>query len=254
MTIDYEKKDHIRIMTFNNPEKRNALTTKDFLKMEEIEEEFKADLDAWVLIMTGAGEKSFSAGADLDEVIGKATSAEVKLEPRAKRWFSHCYKPIISAINGYAVAGGTEFILLTDIRIAAEHAMLGIQEVKWGLVPLGGSCVNLPRQISWCKAMEILLIGDRITAQQALDIGLINMVVPLEELMPTAMRVAERICENGPLAVRLVKEIATKAASQPRELGFITEMELGAAAFKSEDAKEGPIAFFEKRKPKFKGI
>ena len=254
MTIDYDKKDHIHIMTFNNPEKRNALTTKDFLKMEEIEEEFKADLDAWVLIMTGAGEKSFSAGADLDEVIGKATSAEVKLEPRAKRWFSHCYKPIISAINGYAVAGGTEFILLTDIRIAAEHAMLGIQEVKWGLVPLGGSCVNLPRQISWCKAMEILLIGDRITAQQALDIGLINMVVPLDELMPTAMRVAERICENGPLAVRLVKEIATKAASQPRELGFITEMELGAAAFKSEDAKEGPLAFFEKRKPIFKGM
>jgi len=254
MTIDYERKDHIRIMTFNNPEKRNALTTKDFLRMEEIEEEFKADPDAWVLIMTGAGDKSFSAGADLDEVIGKATSAEVKLEPRAKRWFSHCYKPVISAINGYAVAGGTEFILLTDIRIAAEHAMLGIQEVRWGLVPLGGSLVNLPRQIPWCKAMEILLIGDRITAQQALDIGLINMVVPLEELMPTAIKVAERICENGPLAVRLVKEIALKAISQPRELGFITEMELGAAAFRSDDAKEGPLAFFEKRKPNFKGI
>ena len=254
MTIDYEKKDHIRIMTFNNPEKRNALTTKDFLKMEQIEEEFKADPDAWVLIMTGAGDRAFSAGADLDDVIGAATSGEFKLEPRAKRWFSHCYKPVISAINGYAVAGGTEFILLTDIRIAAEHAMLGIQEVRWGLVPLGGSLVNLPRQIPWCKAMEILLIGDRITAQQALDIGLINMVVSLEELMPTAMKVAERICENGPLAVRLVKEIVMKAISQPRELGFITEMELGAAVFKSEDAKEGPLAFLEKRKPKFKGI
>ena len=254
MTIDYEKKDRVRIMTFNNPEKRNALTIKDFLEMERIEEEFKADPDAWVLIMTGAGDRSFCAGADLDEAIGAVTSAEVKLEPRAKRWFSHCYKPVISAINGYAVAGGTEFILLTDIRIAAEHAMLGIQEVRWGLVPLGGSLVNLPRQIPWCKAMEILLIGDRITAQQALDIGLINMVVPKEELMPTAMKVAERICENGPLAVRLVKEIVMKAISQPSELGFITEMELGATAFKSEDAKEGPMAFFEKRKPNFKGI
>jgi len=253
MTIDYEKKGHIRIMTFNNPEKRNALTIRDFLRMDEIDEEFQADPDAWVLIMTGAGDRSFSAGADLEEAIGKATSAEVKLEPRAKRWFSHCYKPIISAINGYALAGGTEFILLTDIRIAAEHAMLGIQEVRWGLVPLGGSCVNLPRQISWCKAMEILLIGDRLTAQQALDIGLINMVVPKEQLMPTAMKVAERICENGPLAVRIVKEIALKALSQPRELGFITEMELGAKAFKSEDAKEGPLAFFGKRKPQFKG-
>jgi len=152
MTMDCEKKGHIRIMTFNNPEKRNALTARHFLRTDDIDEEFQADPDAWVLIMTGAGDRSFSAGADLVEAIGETTSADVKLGPRAKRWFSHCYKPIISAINGYAVAGGTEFILLTDIRIAAEHSMLGIQEVRWSLVPLGGSCVNLPRQISWCKA------------------------------------------------------------------------------------------------------
>src|SRR5512137_2265531 len=121
MTIDYEKKGHIRIMTFNNPEKRNALTIRDFLRMDEIDEEFQADPDGWVLIMTGAGDKSFCAGADLSATIGKATDAAVKLEPKAKRWFSNCYKPIISAINGYALAGGTEFIELTDIRIAADH-------------------------------------------------------------------------------------------------------------------------------------
>jgi len=251
MAIDYEKHGHIRIMRFNNPEKRNALGIQDFLDWDKIEDEFVADDDAWVLIMTGAGDKSFSAGADLSEAIGAATSG-AKLEPRPRRWFSHCYKPIIAAINGYALAGGTEFIELADIRIAAEHAMFGIQEVRWGLVPLGGSCAHLARQIPFCKAMEMLLIGDRFTAQQALEMGLINKVVPKEELMPTAMATAERICENGPVAVRLVKEIALKSIGLPREMSYLLEYEIGANAYATEDAKEGPLAFFEKRKPNFK--
>ncbi|NQT48464.1 MAG: enoyl-CoA hydratase/isomerase family protein [Chloroflexi bacterium] len=251
MAIDYEKHGHIRIMRFNNPEKRNALGIQDFLDWDKIEDEFVADDDAWVLIMTGAGDKSFSAGADLSEAIGAATSG-AKLEPRPRRWFSHCYKPIIAAINGYALAGGTEFIELADIRIAAEHAMFGIQEVRWGLVPLGGSCAHLTRQIPFCKAMEMLLIGDRFTAQQALEMGLINKVVPKEELMPTAMATAERICENGPVAVRLVKEIALKSIGLPREMSYLLEYEIGAKAYATEDAKEGPLAFFEKRKPNFK--
>ena len=251
MAIDYEKHGHIRIMRFNNPEKRNALGIQDFLDWDKIEDEFVADDDAWVLIMTGAGDKSFSAGADLSEAIGAATSG-AKLEPRPRRWFSHCYKPIIAAINGYALAGGTEFIELADIRIAAEHAMFGIQEVRWGLVPLGGSCAHLTRQIPFCKAMEMLLIGDRFTAQQALEMGLINKVVLKEELMPTAMATAERICENGPVAVRLVKEIALKSIGLPREMSYLLEYEIGAKAYATEDAKEGPLAFFEKRKPNFK--
>ena len=251
MAIDYEKHGHIRIMRFNNPEKRNALGIQDFLDWDKIEDEFVADDDAWVLIMTGAGDKAFSAGADLSEAIGAATSG-AKLEPRPRRWFSHCYKPIIAAINGYALAGGTEFIELADIRIAAEHAMFGIQEVRWGLVPLGGSCAHLTRQIPFCKAMEMLLIGDRFTAQQALEMGLINKVVLKEELMPTAMATAERICENGPVAVRLVKEIALKSIGIPREMSYLLEYEVGAKAYATEDAKEGPLAFFEKRKPNFK--
>jgi enoyl-CoA hydratase len=253
MTIDFQKKDHIRIMTFNNPEKRNALAIKDFLEMERIEDEVSADPNAWVLIITGAGDKSFCAGADLEESVGIATSGKVKIEAKPRRWFSHCYKPIIAAINGFALAGGTEIALLTDIRIAATHAMFGLREVRWGLVPLGGSTVNLPRQIPYCRAMEILLIGDMLTAEQALQYGLINKIVPQEELMPAAMQTAERICENGPVAVRLIKEIAVKSLSLPRELGFLTEMELGVQAYSTEDAKEGPLAFFEKRKPNFRG-
>lgn len=251
MAIDYEKHGHVRVMTFNNPEKRNALGIQDFLHWEKIEDEFVADEEAWVLIMTGAGDVAFSAGADLQEAVGAATSG-AKLEPRPKRWFSHCYKPIIAAVNGFALAGGTEFLELADIRIAAEHAVFGIQEVRWGLVPLGGSCAHLLRQIPYCRAMELLLVGDRITAQEALQIGLINKVVPKEELMPAAMKMAERICENGPIAVRLVKEIALKSVGVPREIAYLMEMEIGAKAYASEDAKEGPMAFFEKRKPNFK--
>jgi enoyl-CoA hydratase len=253
MAIDYEKHGHIRIMRFNNPEKRNALGIQDFLDWEKIEDEFVADDDAWVLIMTGAGDVAFSAGADLQEAIGAATSEGMKLEPKPKRWFTHCYKPIIAAVNGFALAGGTEFLELADIRIAAEHAVFGIQEVRWGLVPLGGSCAHLLRQIPYCKAMELLLIGDRITAQQAMEFGLINKVVPKEELMPTAMKTAERICENGPVAVRLVKEIALKSVGYPREMAYLMEYEIGAKAYKTEDAIEGPLAFLEKRKPNFKG-
>jgi enoyl-CoA hydratase len=253
MTIDFEKKGHIRIMTFNNPKKRNALGIKDFLEMERIDDEVSVDPDAWVLIITGAGDKSFCAGADLEETVGVATSGEVKLEARPRRWFSHCYKPIVAAVNGSALAGGTEIVLLTDIRIAATHATFGMREVCWGLVPLGGAPVNLPRQIPYCRAMEMLLIGDKLTAEQALQYGLINKIVPREELMPAAMQTAERICENGPIAVRLVKEIVLKSLSLPRELAFLTEMELGVQAYSTEDAKEGPLAFFEKRKPNFRG-
>jgi len=251
MAVDYEKHGHIRIMRFNNPEKRNALSVQDFLEMERIENDFAADDDAWVLIMTGAGDKSFCAGADLTEGVGAATSGSF-MEPRYRRWFSHCYKPVVAAINGYALAGGTELLELTDIRIAAEHAVFGLQEVRWGLVPLGGSCAHLTRQIPYCRAMELLLMGDQISAQEALQYGLINKVVPKEELMPTAMATAERICENGPVAVRLVKEIALKSMGQPREIGYLMEFQIGAHAYTTEDAKEGPLAFVEKRKPNFK--
>jgi len=254
MAIKCEAQEHVRIVTFDSPEKRNALNPADLSQLSKLEHEFAADPDVWVLILTGAGEKSFCAGADLAEGVGGVLSGEITVEPLPRRWFSEFYKPIIAAVNGFATGGGMELVLLTDIRIAAENASFGLPEVRWGLVPQFGACCNLPHQIPYCRAMELLLLGDRISAQEALQYGLINRVVAQSDLMPTAMRIAERLCQNGPVALRLAKEVALKSRGVPREMGYLMEMEIGGKAFATEDAKEGPLAFFEKRKPKFRGI
>lgn len=254
MAIRYQIEGNIRIITLDNPEKRNALSPTDFEELARLEGQFNSDADAWVLILTGAGDKTFCAGADLEEAVGGVLSGEIKVEPMPKRWFSHCYKPIISAVNGFATGGGMELVLLTDFRIAADNASFGLPEVRWGLVPLFGACCSLPQQIPYCRAMELLLTGDRISAEEALQYGLINKVVPQTELMLAAMQMAERLCENGPVALRLAKEIALKSRGVPREIGYLLEMEIGSKAFATEDAREGPLAFFEKRKPKFRGL
>jgi enoyl-CoA hydratase len=139
----------------------------------------------------------------------------------------------------------------TDLRIAAEHATFSLGEVRWGLIPMGGSHIRLPRQIPWAIAMELLLTGQPIDSRRAYDVGMLNAVVPKEALMPAALRLAETICQNGPLAVRTAKEIAVRSLGL--EAGFVLERELGARVLASEDAREGPRAFSEKRAPKFKG-
>lgn len=254
MAIRYQTEGHIRIITLDSPEKRNALNPTDLEELSRLEGEFTGDADAWVLILTGAGDKTFCAGADLAEGVGAVLSGEIKFDPLPRRWFSHCYKPIIAAVNGFATGGGMELVLLTDIRIAADNASFGLPEVRLGLIPQFGACCNLPHQIPYCRAMELLLTGDRISAQEALQYGLINKVVPQEELISSAMQMAERLCENGPVALRLIKEVALKSRGVPREMGYLMEMEIGGQAFATEDAREGPMAFFEKRKPNFRGI
>ncbi len=144
-------------------------------------------------------------------------------------------------------------ILGTDIRIAAEHATFSIAEAKWGLYPGGGSTVRLPRQLSWCHAMEILLTAKRITAEQALQMGMINRVVPMSELMSTAEEFAKRIASNGPLAVSSIKEAALRSKNMSLEEAFSLETYIARLVFASDDAKEGPVAFLEKRKPNFTG-
>lgn len=253
MAIEWQKKDHIRILTMKNPRKMNALTVQDWLDLDKYEDEYVSDPEARVLILTGDGDQAFCTGSDMDSTIGEATSAETKIPIKHYRPFSHCYKPVIAAVNGFALAGGMELTLLSDIRIAAEHAQFGIQEVRWGLIPLAGGCINFPRQMPYCKAMEALLVGGRMTAQEALQWGLVNYVVPKEDVMPTAMKFAEKICRNGPLAVRTVKEIVLRGLSVSRENAFILEQELGIPIFRTEDAQEGPRAFLEKRKPNFQG-
>jgi enoyl-CoA hydratase len=251
-TFTYEKRGKIAVMTINRPEAHNAFTAEMLRAMDACFEDFNADAGLWVAILTASGDKAFSSGMDLKEAIPLLQSGdELGYEDHTKRPFSDVFKPIIGAVNGYCIAGGLEFLQGTDLRIASEHATFGLGEVRWGIIPTGGSHVRLPRQIPWAVAMEMLLTGRPIDAKRAYDIGLINQIVPADQLMPAALELAETICKNGPLAVRTAKEIAVRALGL--ESGFVLEKALGARVMSSEDAKEGPRAFAEKRKPNYTG-
>ena len=252
MAIIYEKRDRIAYLTLNRPEAMNAIDPQTREEIAEASEDFNSDPDSWVLVLTGAGKKAFCAGADLKTLIPAMTSGAIGIEVGSRPFFADIYKPIIAAINGFCLAGGTDMILGTDIRIAAEHATFALPEPRWGLAPIG-SHVRLPRQVPWCRAMEILLIGDPITAQVAYEIWLINKVVPLPELIPEAERIARRICENAPLAVRAIKELAIRGQYLPIEYGLRLEQAISRVLAATEDAKEGPRAFAEKRKPSYTG-
>lgn len=251
-TMQYEKRGRIAIVTINRPDAMNAFTADMLRGMDAAFADFNADPECWVAILTAAGEKSFCAGMDLKEAIpAMADGDELGYEDHTKRPFSDVFKPIIAAVNGYCIAGGLEFLQGTDLRIAAEHATFGLGEVRWGIIPTGGSHIRLPRQIPWAVAMELLLMGRPIDAKRAYDIGLVNAVVPAADVLPTAITWAETICKNGPLAVKTAKEIAVRALGL--ESGFVLEKALGARVFASADAAEGPKAFAEKRPPKFTG-
>jgi enoyl-CoA hydratase len=251
-TILFEKKDHIAIVTINRPEAMNSLTSEMLTALDDVFEAFEGDPDLWAAILTASGSKAFCAGMDLKEAIPLFTSGdELGYEDHTKRQLSDVFKPVIAAVNGVCIAGGVEMMLGTDLRIAAEHATFGLGEVRWGIIPAGGSHIRLPRQVPWAVAMELLLTGESIDARRACEVGLVNRVVPAEELLPSALELAEKICRNGPLAVRTAKEIAVRALELER--GFVLEKALGARVFDSEDAKEGPRAFMEKRKPRFTG-
>jgi enoyl-CoA hydratase len=163
------------------------------------------------------------------------------------------YKPIIAAVNGYALAGGSELLQATDIRIASRTASFGLTETQRGLVPGAGSMVRLPRQIPYCKAMEILMTGDAISAEEAHRIGFVNEVVEPDQVMPRALEFADRLKRNGPLAVAAVKEAVLRTSGVPLEEAFEIEAELSARVTRSEDAREGPRAFMEKREPVYVG-
>jgi enoyl-CoA hydratase len=251
-TILFEKRAHVALVTMNRPEALNALTAEMLRGLEDVFAEIARDAEVRVAILTGAGEKSFCPGLDLKEAIPLLTGgATLGFDDPTKRQLSDVWKPVIGAVNGHCIAGGLEILEGTDLRIAAEHASFGLGEVRWGLVPTGGSHVRLPRQIPWAVAMELLLTGRSIDARRAHGIGLVNEVVPQAKLLETAFEWAERIARNGPLAVQTAKEIAVRALAL--EPGFVLEKALGARVLASDDAKEGPRAFAEKRAPRFTG-
>ncbi len=262
----YEKRDGIAVLTMNRPEVHNALNGEMLCRMADAWQDIQDDPGVRAAILTGAGEQAFCAGADLDRLIGMIQGRrppETEFDKRILDDYTIIYKgllrnfevtkPIIAAVRGYCIAGGTEILQTTDIRVAAEDARFAIAEVKRGLFPMGGSTVRLARQIPFCNAMEILLTGEQLSAQDALRIGLINKVVPAAQVMSEARRYAQIICENGPLAVQGVKRSVLAGLGRPTTEALQLEQEIGIPVSMSEDAKEGPRAFKEKRKPVFKG-
>lgn len=261
MTIKYEKDEDRVYITLNRPEAHNALTEEMVYDMAEALNKADDDDDVLSIIVTGAGEEAFCAGGDLESMIPAITSGEFPLgrgiaeDPEKDMMLKHnlIRTPIIAAVNGISVAGGTEFLQATDLRIAEEHAVFGLPEVTWGLAPAGGSHTRLPRQIPYCRAMEILLTGDRISAEEASKMGLVNKVVDKGDALEAADEYADSIAENGPLAVRKIKEAVIRGLSVPMEQSFYTEEAIVSDALESEDAQEGPRAFKEKRDPDFQG-
>jgi enoyl-CoA hydratase len=262
----FDLRDGIAYVTLNRPEVHNAINPELMVRLAQAWQRIAEDDSIRVTIITGAGDKAFSAGADLVQFLSltnkdrgpenewdHAVLKNPKLRDIAMLHPFEMNKPIIAAINGYCLAGGMELMLATDIRIAAEHASFGLMEVKWGLVPYAGSLVRAPRQIPYCNAMELLLTGDRIDAHEARRLGLINHVVPAAHLMAKAEELARKIAANGPLAVRAINQGVAKTSGVPLEDGYKIENAIAREIFSSEDAKEGPRAFREKRTPNFKG-
>lgn len=252
-------------LTMNRPAVKNALNPEMLSRMADAWEMVENDDDVRVVVLTGA-VGAFCAGADLDQLITrmlKGLPPQDEFEKRCREDPQVIFKgllrnyritkPLIAAVEGPCIAGGTEIIQATDIRIAGESATFGISEVRWGLFPMGGSTVRLRRQIPYTKAMELLLTGDHYTAAQALEMGLIGRVVKDGAALDEAYRVANRIAQNGPLAVRAIKRSVLESEGLPEKEGLEIEQRIGQAVFASEDAREGPRAFKEKRAPQFKG-
>ena len=253
--LDYTKEGKIATFTINRPDAMNALNLQVTRELHEALIDFRDDENLWVGIFTGAGDKAFCAGADIKELLPFLAEhgQEIWAFPATHNRGMDLWKPLIAAINGFCLGGGLEIALGCDIRIAGEKARLGVPEVTLGLIPGDGGTQRLPRAIPRCKAAEMLLMGKMIDAQEAYRIGLVNTVVPPEEVMSTAREWAETICKAGPLAVRAAKQAMLRGCEMPLNDGLRLEFMLNAYVTSTEDFTEGTTAFVEKRKPVYKG-
>jgi len=253
----YEKKGRIACITLNRPEARNAMNSELWEGLIKAWVDVRDDPEVWVAIVTGAGDKAFSAGQDLKEMAEWMMMPEEKRPPSPVPEVSpmrglEVWKPFIAAINGLCIGGGLELAMACDIRIAADNARLTLAEVMQGVIAANSGTKKLPRLVPFGKALEMLMTGDFVDAEDACRIGLVNKVVPFAELMPEAEALANRICENGPLAVRAAKELAYRGIEMSLAEGLRLEQEIGQRLSLTEDSKEGPRAFAEKRKPVYK--
>ncbi len=258
MAILYEKRGRVAYITINRPEVRNAVDPETLQELSDAWIDFRDDDNLWIGVLTGAGNQSFSAGADLKTLIPRLTgvipgSGETILGGFGgiTRGFE-CWKPMIAAINGHCFAGGFEMMLACDLRIASENAVFGLTEVSWGIIPAAGGTQRLPRSIPLAKAMDMILTARRISAQEAAEFGLINKVVPQAELMDEVERWIATLLERGPLALRAAKQAILQGLNMTLDEGMQLEQRLMAGLLKTEDAREGPLAFSQKRKPDFK--
>ena len=259
-TIIYEVNDQIAFVTFNRPESMNAVNRQMARELVEACKQIEEDSAVRIAIFTGAGERAFSAGMDLKERAETGTSPIERRQQKLSatihtqtRAVAAITKPTIAAICGYCVGGGLEFALACDMRVAAEDAKLGLSEVKRGLIPGAGGTQRLARAVGVAKALELCLTGDTVTGSEAEHLGLVNIVVPSSDVMEAAEDLAGRILKGAPMSVLFIKEAIKKGVELSLDEGFRLESDLSALIATTEDSKEGPRAFAEKRAPVWKG-
>ena len=255
-TLLYDRRNAIGYVKINRPEKLNALNRKVMEEMLDCFQALQKDEEVRVVILTGSGEKAFVAGADINElarqspVEGKETS---QFGQQVFNLIESLGKPVIAAINGFALGGGCELALACTLRIAADTARLGQPEVKIGLIPGYGGSQRLPRLVGKCRALELILTGEPVTASEAHRLGLVNHVVPAAELMAAAEKLAQKIIANAPLAIKFALEAVHHGMEMPAAEGQFLEATLFGLCNTTADMKEGTRAFLEKRPPRFTG-
>jgi E-phenylitaconyl-CoA hydratase len=256
MSIDFSDRDGIAVITINRPERRNAMDAEHYKALSEAWIRVRDDSAIRAAVITGAGDKAFTAGADIKSFVASAPPLAELMLTQAGQLLNRgleIWKPVIAAVNGVCLGGGTTLLLAADIRIAASHATFSVSEVKRGLFPANGGTQRLLQQLPHAIAMEMLLTGDAIDAATAERWGLVNRVVAPEALMETAIAFARRIAANAPLAVQAAKELAIRS----RDLDLVSGLRLEQLMLRllqtSDDVREGAAAFAEKRPPRFTG-
>ena len=254
-TILYEKQDNVVIITLNRPDALNSINRQLRRELGEAIDQFDGEDDSFVAIITGAG-RAFCAGRDLkerasDNAEGIQARASASMTPESPYMWPRTWKPMIAAVNGFALAGGWSIAQMCDLRLASEDAKLGITETKWSLMPPFGTI--LPKMVPLSAVLELVFTAEPITAQRAYDIGFLNKVVPAEQLMDEAMALAQKIAENAPLALQYFKELAYRGLNMSTQDISSLTYHMYDQLLTTEDSKEGPLAFAEKRKPRWQG-